>query len=316
MLFIVIAAILIGLLLFKSIVIVPQGFSYTIERFGRYLETLTPGINFIIPVIDSIGVKVNVMENVLDVPSQDVITRDNALVTVDGVVFYAIFDPSKSAYGVTNLKMAVLNLTMTNIRTVMGAMDLDELLSNREVISERLLHVVDEATTPWGTKVTRIQIKDIKPPKNLVDSMARQMMAEREKRALILEAEGERQSAILKAEGERQSAILQAEGSKISLILGAEARLESAVCDAKARECLCLAEANGISSISLASQNHNTLNYLVAQKYIEAFSKLASSSNEKIIMMPMEVSGIMSSLSGISELLTSKTKNTIQATEL
>jgi regulator of protease activity HflC (stomatin/prohibitin superfamily) len=233
------------------------------------------------------------IETVLDVPSQDVITRDNAAVTVDGVVFYQILDAARSAYEVANLKQAILNLTMTNIRTVMGSMDLDELLSHREAINAKLLVVVDEATGPWGTKVTRIEIKDIRPPKDLVDSMARQMKAERDKRALILEAEGERQAKILSAEGVRQSMILEAEG-----------RMESAKRDAEARERLGQAEAAVTQMVSASIQegSAHALNYFVAQKYVEAFSKLASAPNQKVILLPMESTNLLSTLAGMAEI--------------
>lgn len=291
------------LIVYKAIVIVPQGSHYTLERFGRYTVTLTPGFHTIVPFIDRVGVRVNVMENVMDVPSQDVITRDNAAVTVDGVVFFQVLDAAKSAYEVTNLRLSILNLTMTNIRTVMGSMDLDELLSHREVINARLLSVVDEATTPWGTKVTRIEIKDIQPPKDLVAAMGRQMKAERDKRAMILEAEGERQSAILAAEGEKRSKILTAEGLRESMILEAEGRRESAERDAEARERLARAEAQATTDVSnaLTGGSAQALNYFVAQKYVESFKALAESSNQKLVLMPMEVSSIVASLGGLAE---------------
>ena len=278
---------------FRSVKVVPQGYEYTVERFGRYIQTLRPGLHIIIPFIDRIGAKVIMMEMVLDVPSQDVITKDNAAVTVDGVIFYQILDAAKSAYEVANLKNAILNLTMTNIRTVMGSMDLDELLSHRETINARLLSVVDDATSPWGTKVTRIEIKDIKPPRDLVDSMARQMKAEREKRALILEAEGERQAQILKAEGIQQSMILEAEG-----------RRESALRDAAARERLAQAEATATKNVSEAVAKGSTqaLNYFIAQKYVEAIKELAQAPNQKFVLMPLESSNLIGSIAGIAEL--------------
>jgi regulator of protease activity HflC (stomatin/prohibitin superfamily) len=276
----------------RSVQIIPQGYNYTVERFGAYIKTLDPGFHLIIPITDRIGARVNMMEMVLDVPSQDVITKDNAAVHVDGVLFFQILDAAKSAYEVANLHQAILSLTMTNIRTVMGSMDLDELLSHREAINARLLGVVDEATGPWGTKVTRIEIKDIRPPRDLVESMARQMKAERDKRASILEAEGDRQSKILSAEGVRQSMILEAQG-----------RMESAKLDAEARERLGEAEANVTKLVSEAASNGGkpALNYFVAQKYVEAFSQIAKSNNQKIIMMPMESSSLIGTLGGIAE---------------
>jgi regulator of protease activity HflC (stomatin/prohibitin superfamily) len=290
--------------LYRAVKVVPQGFEYTVERFGRYTHTLRPGLHIIIPFVDSVGARINMMEMVFDVPSQDVITKDNAVVTVDGVIFYQILDASKSAYEVANLKNAIMNLTMTNIRTVMGSMDLDELLSHRETINARLLVVVDEATSPWGTKVTRIEIKDIKPPRDLVDSMARQMKAEREKRALILEAEGERQAAILEAEGERQSRINRAEGLKQSMILEADGRRESAKRDAEARERLAQAEANATLEVSKAIAQGSTqaLNYFIAQKYVEALQELAKSPNQKMILMPLETSSLIGTIASIAEL--------------
>ncbi|MFN3827514.1 MAG: SPFH domain-containing protein [Micavibrio sp.] len=281
-------------LIFKGVIVVPQGMEYTVERFGRYTMTLKPGLSFIWPVVDAIGSKMNMMETVLDVPSQEVITKDNALVQVDGVVFYQIMHAAKAAYEVRHLEHAILNLTMTNLRTVMGSMDLDELLSERDQINARLLGIVDEATAPWGIKVTRIEIKDISPPRDLVDSMARQMKAEREKRAVILEAQGLREAAILKAEGEKQAAVLEAEGRK-----------EAAFRDAEARERSAEAEANATTSVSTAIANGNTqaVNYFVALKYVEALGQFAHSPNQKVIFMPLDSSSVMGSIGGISELV-------------
>lgn len=288
------AIVLVFLYLVRSVRIVPQGYEHTVERFGRYIETLKPGLNLIVPFIDSIGSKINMMESVLEVPSQDIITKDNAVVNVDGVIFYQILDAAKAAYEVTNLKNAILNLTMTNIRTVMGSMDLDELLSYREKINARLLAVIDEATSPWGTKVTRIEIKDIRPPKDLVDSMGRQMKAEREKRATILEAEGQRQSEILKADGEKQAVILQAEG-----------KLEAARREAEARERLAEAEANATHAMSNAvkASGPMPLQYFIAERYVQAFKEMACAENQKVILLPYEASNMLSSIQGIRELL-------------
>ncbi len=291
--FAVVLVVLFVIIVFLGVKSVPQGMEYTVERFGRYIRTLRPGLNFIIPVIDRIGAKMNMMEQVLDVPSQEVITKDNAMVQVDGVVFYQVLDAAKAAYEVNRLEVAILNLTMTNIRTVMGSMDLDELLSQRDAINARLLSVVDEATTPWGVKVTRIEIKDITPPRDLVDAMARQMKAERDKRAAILEAEGERQAEILKAEGEKQAAILTAEGEKEAAFREAEARERLAEAEAKATEMV---------SRAIAEGDVNAINYFVAQKYVEALQQIASAPNEKLVFMPLESSGVVGAIGGIAEL--------------
>ena len=285
--------VLIFVTLYKGAKVVPQGYEWTIERFGRYHTTLRPGLGLILPYIDAIGRKVNMMEQVLEVPSQEVITRDNAVIKVDGVVFFQVLDSVRAAYEVNQLEYAVLNLTMTNIRTVLGSMDLDESLSKRDVINSRLLAVVDEATHPWGLKVTRIEIKDISPPKDLVDSMARQMKAEREKRAAILEAEGLRQAAILKAEGEKQAAVLEAEGKR-----------EAAFREAEARERLAEAEANAtrMVSIAIADGNVHAVNYFVAQKYVEALQTIGSAPNQKIMFMPVESAGLLGVVAGIGEI--------------
>ena len=273
---------------------VPQGTHYTVERFGRYTKTLRPGLNLIIPFVDRIGSKMNMREQVLDVPQQEVITKDNAMVRADGVVFFQVLDAAKSIYEVNDLERAILNLTMTNIRTVMGSMDLDMVLSERDRINANLLGVVDDATDPWGVKVTRIEIKDIAPPSDLVTAMARQMKAEREKRAVILEAEGERQSDILRAEGEKQAAILEAEGRKEAAFRDAEAREREAQAEAKA---------TALVSQAVSEGNVNALNYFVAQKYVDALGQFANSPNEKILMMPLEASGVIGAVGGIAELV-------------
>ncbi len=287
---------------FKSVKVVPQGFEYTVERFGKYRRTLPPGLAFIVPYFDRVSNKVNMKERVLDVPSQEVITKDNAVVRVDGVVFYQVLDPVKSSYNVNNLQRATLNLTMTNIRTVLGSMDLDESLSKRDKINAELLQVVDEATSPWGVKVTRIEIKDIAPPQDLVDSMARQMKAERDKRAEILTAEGFKQAEILKAEGEKQSAILEADG-----------RLEAARRDAAARVALAKAEASATTVVSdaIAKGDIQAVNYFVATKYVDALTAIGAADNQKIVMLPLEASSLIGSISGIADIA----KSTISTTE-
>ena len=272
---------------------VPQGMEYTVERFGRYTHTLKPGLSLIIPFVDSIGAKVNMMEQVLDVPSQEVITKDNAMVTVDGVVFFQVLEAAPAVYEVRQLQVAILNLVMTNIRTVMGSMDLDELLSQRDVINHRLLDVVDKATESWGVKVMRIEIKDITPPRDLVDAMARQMKAERDKRAQILEAEGLRQAQILKAEGEKQSVVLAAEGRKEAAFRDAEARERQAEAEAKA---------TAYVSEAIGKGNINAINYFLGQKYLDALKSIGTANNSKMVMLPLEATNILGSIAGIGEI--------------
>lgn len=279
--------------LWSTVKIVPQGFTYPVERFGKYTRTLDPGLHILIPFMDQVAYKINMKERVLDIPSQEVITRDNAMVRVDGVAFYQVLNASQASYEVNNLELAIINLTMTNIRTVMGSMDLDDVLSNRDEINLKLLQVVDDATDPWGVKVTRIEIKDIEPPRDLVDSMARQMKAEREKRAEILEAEGKRQSAILRAEGEKQSSVLEAEGRKEAAFRDAEARERAAEAEAKATQMV---------SEAIAAGDVQAINYFVANNYVAALKDLAAAPNQKVLMMPMEVSSVIGSIAGVAEI--------------
>ena len=291
--FVLVLVVLAIIVVAMSVVTVRQGYEYTLTRFGRYTRTLSPGLSVIVPLIDRIGKKINMMETVLDVPEQEIITRDNAMVAVDGVVFYQVLEAAKAAYEVNQLELAILNHTKTNIRTVMGSMDLDELLSHRDRINAQLLRVVDEATSTWGVKVTRIEIKKIQPPADLVASMGRQMKAEREKRANILDAEAVRQAKILRSEGEKQAAILQAEG-----------RREAAYRDAEARERMAEAEAQATHDVSkaIAEGNLQAVNYFVAQKYVDAIGKFARSRSEKVLFLPMEASTVIETIGGITRL--------------
>lgn len=283
------AAILIVLMV-KS---VPQGEEWTVERFGRYTRTLKPGLRFLIPVMDKVGRKINMMETVLDIESQEVITRDNAMVSADAVAFYQIVDAARAAYEVRNLENALSNLSMTNIRSVLGSMDLDESLSNRDAINHKLLTVIDQASNPWGVKVTRVEIKDLAPPPDINEAMARQMKAERDKRAEILIAEGQKQSAILKAEGQKEAQIREAEGRRQSAFLDAEARERAAEAEAKATLMV---------SDAIAKGDIQAVNYFIAQKYTEALKDVASSPNTKTVMIPLEASGLIGSISGIADI--------------
>lgn len=298
--FVIVIVVVFILIIFAGVKTVPQGHNYTVERFGKYTRTLTPGLTLIVPFIDRIGAKVNMMERVYEVPNQEVITKDNAMVTTDGVAYYQILDAAKATYEVNDLENAFGNLAMTNIRTVMGSMDLDELLSHRDEINNRLLSVVDAATGSWGVKVTRIEIKDIVPPRDLVEAMGRQMKAEREKRAVILEAEGMRQAEILQAEGEKQSQILAAEGRREAAFRDAEARERGAEAEAQATKVVSEAIANG---------DIQAINYFVAEKYIEALKQIASADNQKVLMMPLESASVIGAIAGIAELTKTVNKN-------
>ncbi len=279
--------------LFASVKMVRQGYQYTIEHFGRFTSVAAPGLNFYPAIFYRVGRKVNMMEQVLDIPGQEIITKDNAMVSTDGVVFFQVLDAAKAAYEVSDLYVAILNLVTTNLRTVMGSMDLDETLSKRDEINARLLDVIDHATTPWGVKITRVEIKDIRPPADIVNSMARQMKAEREKRAAILESEGMRASEILRAEGQKQSQILEAEGRREAAFRDAEAREREAEAEAKATQMV---------SDAIASGNAQAINYFIAQKYVEAIGKFADSPNAKTILFPVEATQLIGTLGGIGEL--------------
>ena len=291
--FVLIVVFLAILTVFLGVKTVPQGYNWTVERFGRYTRMLRPGLNLVVPFVDRIGRRMNVMEQVMDVPQQEVITKDNASVTVDGVVFFQVFDAAKASYEIAALDQAMIKLTMTNIRSVMGAMDLDQMLSHRDEINERLLRVVDAAAAPWGIKVNRIEIKDIIPPEDLIQSMGRQMKAEREKRAEILTAEGQRQSAILRAEGAKQGMILEAEGRREAAFRDAEARERAAAAEAKATE---------VVSQAIAKGEVASINYFVADKYLRALTEIAHSPNQKILMLPVEATSVLSTLGGIAEI--------------
>ncbi len=291
--FVLILLVLAVVTIFLGIKVVPQGFNFTVERFGKFTKTLSPGLGLILPFIDRIGAKQNMMEQVMEVDSQEVITRDNAMVMVDGIAYFQIMNAAKASYEVNDLLRAIENLTMTNIRTVMGSMDLDALLAQRDEINHKLLSVVDEAAAPWGVKMTRIEIKDIKPPQDLVDSMANQMKAERDKRATVLVAEGERQSAILSAEGEKQAVVLEAEGRKEAAFRDAEAREREAQAEAKA---------TAMVSKAIAEGDIQAVNYFVANKYIGALEGIATSNNQKLLLMPLEATAMMGSVAGMAEI--------------
>ncbi|MFS0736790.1 SPFH domain-containing protein [Sphingomonas sp. 1P06PA] len=291
--FFIVLAVLAIVFIFAGVTVVRQGFQYTIERFGRFTHVARPGFNFIMPFVDRVGRKINMMEQVLDIPGQEIITRDNAMIAVDGVVFFQVLDAAKAAYEVSEIYVAIMQLTTTNLRTVMGSMDLDETLSKRDEINARLLSVVDHATTAWGVKITRVEVKDIRPPADIVNAMGRQMKAEREKRAVILESEGSRASAILRAEGEKQSQILEAEGRREAAFRDAEAREREAEAEAKATQMV---------SDAIAGGDAQAINYFIAQKYVDAVGKFATSPNAKTILFPVEATQLIGTLGGIGAL--------------
>lgn len=299
LIFLIVVAVIVLAIVARGVRTVPQGYQWTVERFGRYRVTLAPGLRLINPFIDGIGHKINVQETVLEIPPQNVITKDNASVVVDGIVFFQVVDASRAAYEVRDLESAVTNITMTNIRTAIGALDLDETLSKRDEINERLLRVLDAATEPWGTKITRVELKDVRPPEDVQISMAKQLTADRERRA-----------AVLRADGIKQAAILEAEGAKQAQILAAEGRLEAAQRDAEARERLAEAEAMATAAVSKAVSEGNVqaLNYFIAQKYVEAMSQIGSSPNARLVLMPMETGGLVGTIAGIAELAKTATR--------
>jgi regulator of protease activity HflC (stomatin/prohibitin superfamily) len=299
LIFLVVVAIIVLAIIARGVRTVPQGYQWTVERFGRYRVTLSPGLRLINPFIDGIGHKINVQETVLEIPAQNVITKDNASVVVDGIVFFQVVDASRAAYEVRDLESAVTNITMTNIRTAIGALDLDETLSKRDEINERLLRVLDAATEPWGTKITRVELKDVRPPEEVQQSMAKQLTADRERRA-----------AVMRADGIRQAAILEAEGAKQAQILAAEGRLAAAQRDAEARERLAEAEAMATAAVSKAVSEGNVqaLNYFIAQKYVEAMNQIGSSPNARLVLMPMETSGLVGTIAGLAELAKTATR--------
>jgi len=297
--FVVVVAIIAVTVIARAVRTVPQGYQWTVERFGRYRITLMPGLRILNPFIDSIGRKINVQETVLEIPAQNVITKDNASVVVDGIVFYQVIDASRAAYEVQDLQAAVVNITMTNIRTAIGALDLDETLSKRDEINDRLLRVLDAATEAWGTKITRVELKDVRPPEDVQLSMAKQLTADRERRA-----------AVLRADGIKQAAVLEAEGAKQAQILAAEGRLAAAQRDAEARERLAEAEAKATTAVSKAVSEGNiqALNYFIAQKYVEAMTQIGQSPNARLVLMPMETSGLVGTIAGIAELARNSTR--------
>lgn len=291
--FVVAVLVLAVLVVFMGVKSIPQGKEWTVERFGRYTRTLKPGLNLIVPFVDRIGSRISMMETVLDVPSQEVITKDNAMVTADGIVFFQVLDAAMAAYEVNNLELAILNLTMTNVRSVMGSMDLDELLSNRDIINTKLLSVVDQATSTWGVKATRIEIRDISPPRDLVEAMGRQMKAERERRATILEAEGDKRAQVLRAEGLKQAAILEAEGRREAAFRDAEARERGAQAEA---------EATRVVSEAIAAGDIQAINYFVANRYVDSLKEMASAPNQKVFFMPIEAAGVIGAIGGVAEI--------------